>query len=382
MHNDRLTAIRAALPATRSCVYLNTGTCGPIPEPAFASMQAAARDEYEQGRIGPASGRRQSDAREAARQLMADLVHASPAEIGLTHHTTEGLNIVLAGMAWQSGDEVITTDAEHGSLLLPLRFLARRFGVQTHFANTHGLDAVEAIARLITDRTKLVALSHVSYATGTLFPLPHIVELAHRRGIPVLVDGAQSAGAIPLDLPAIEVDYYAMPGQKWLCGPDGTGALYVRADACDRLAQTFVGYLSMQHEGEGKESRPYAGPRRFEVGSQGLPDLLGQAESVRWLRDEVGLDWIYQRTAALGARMRELLLAQPGIDVLTPTNAAGLTCFTVQGNEPTAVVQALADDQIIIRSIGRPSCCRISSGFFNTEEELERVADRVGALVR
>lgn len=372
-HVDRL---RQQLPAAQQAVYFNTGTCGPLPTVTFAAMQEAVRLDYEDGRIGVEAMARQKHWYAAARSAFARLVHAGEAEIALTHHTGEGLNIVLAGMAWQAGDAVVTTDVEHSSLLLPLEVLRRRYGVVIHNISADA-NVVAATDAALTARTRLVALSHVSYATGARFPLPAIVEAAHARQVPVLVDAAQAVGAMPLNLPEIGVDFYAMPGQKWLCGPEGTGALYVRQDRCDELAHTFVGYRSVL---PGSDTfQPHPGAQRFEVGGQNLVDLAGITASLSWLEETVGWDFAYARTAQLAELARARLADCPGVSVLTPRPAAGLVSFTVEGMPPADVVTALAGEGIIIRSIGNPACCRISTGFFNTEEEIERLTQAITA---
>jgi L-cysteine/cystine lyase len=375
--HDHVARLRRQLPATLHAAYFNTGTCGPLPTATFRAMQEAARLDYEQGRIGTAAMERHAEFRTAARSAFARLVHADAEDIALTHHTGEGLNIVLAGFTWQAGDEIITSDSEHSSLQLPLTVLSRRYGVVVREVAAHG-DAAAAVRAAITSRTRLVALSHVSYATGVQLPLAAIVEAAHTRQIPVLVDAAQSAGAIPLNLPELGVDYYAMPGQKWLCGPEGTGALYVRRGRCDELANTFVGYYSVMAGAE--TFQPHPGARRFEVGGQNLVDLAGIHASLSWLEDTVGLDFAYARTANLAAAARERLASCPGLTVLTPAPAAGLVSFTVDGVPPADVVKTLAADQIIIRSVAKPACCRVATGFYNTEDELDRLATALSHL--
>ena len=376
---ERVETLRQQLPATLHATYFNTGTCGPLPTVTYRAMQEAARMDYEQGRIGTAAMERHANSRNAARSAFARLVHADPEDIALTHHTGEGLNIVLAGFTWQAGDEIITTEIEHSSLLLPLTVLVRRYGVVVREVAAHG-DAAAVIAAAITARTRLVALSHVSYATGVQLPLAAIIEATHTRQIPVLVDAAQSVGAIPLDLPELGVDYYAMPGQKWLCGPEGTGALYIRHGRCEELAHAFVGYNSVVAGAE--TFQPHPGAQRFEVGGQNLVDLAGIHASLSWLEDTVGYDFAYARTAYLAAAARERLSSCPGVEVLTPAPAAGLVSFTVDGVPPAVVVRALAADEIILRSIAKPACCRIATGFFNTEDELERLAIVLSRLAR
>src|SRR5262249_42664698 len=150
------------------------------------------------------------------RSLMAAALEVSPDEVALTTSTGDGLNVALLSLPWQAGDELITTTTEHTSLLLPLGMLRQRFGVVVRFVDLPADGAaMAAMEARITPRTRLLALSHVSYATGAVAPLQSLVSMAHEHGVSVLIDGAQSFGAIPLGLSASGVDFYAVTGQKW-----------------------------------------------------------------------------------------------------------------------------------------------------------------------
>ena len=168
--------------------------------------------------------------------------------MGLTHNTTEGMNIGLSGLDWGAGDEVVTTTLEHGGALLPLYQLHRRHGVRITFADVGNGErdaALTAIERAIHPGVRMVVLSHVTWGTGAVLPIGEIAQLAHEAGAQVLVDGAQSVGALPVDVHALDVDVYAFPGQKWLCGPEGTGGLYVKRAQLDAVQPTQIGILRL-----------------------------------------------------------------------------------------------------------------------------------------
>src|SRR5262249_4863702 len=157
---------------------------------------------------------------------------------------------------------------------------------------------------------------------------------AHRVGAFFAVDGAQAAGVIPFDVHELGVDAYAVPGQKWLCGPEGVGALYVRRDRLGELSPTYVGHFatrdfdSMDLTGD---YLPGSGATRYEGGTVYWPVLCGMHESLRWLDQDVGWDWIYARTATITRQCRELLAGLPGVRVTSPDHHVGLTTFTVDG---------------------------------------------------
>ncbi|MDA8217702.1 MAG: aminotransferase class V-fold PLP-dependent enzyme [Dehalococcoidales bacterium] len=377
MEEDKIARIRELMPATRRVAYLNTGTAGPLPTPVVEEMRAWVERELTQGRIGEDAHKAADEVRARCRRAVASVIGAAEDEVALTHFTTEGLNIVLWGIDWHPGDELVTTNLEHPAIFLPANAVRDRFGVSLKVVDL-GLgdgDIVGTLSRALTSRTRLIALSHVSFSTGAVLPVREIVEVAHARGIPVLVDGAQSAGALPLDMPALQADFYSIPGQKWFCGPEDTGALFVRRDSVDKVRQTFVGYASMAKGPEGSPPAPHAGARRFEVGARHSPSIAGQASSIEWMRDQVGLPWAHERIRQIAASVREQLAAIAGVKILTPSNAAGLLCYSVAGADVEAMTKRLVAQGVVVRSVREPSCIRASLGFFNTEQDVERLAE-------
>ena len=292
--SDKLTQVRAQLPAVEHIAFLNTGTCGPLPAVAAEAMRQTAEQEFTHGR---ASVKRYAQMREdgqAARAQFGELLHVPPESIALTGHTTEGMNIATFGFNWQPGDEAVTTTLEHEAGLYPLYFIASRYGVKINFATLAlNEDPLPAIEAAITPRTRLVSISHVSYSSGVRLPLAEIVAAAHARGVPVLVDGAQAAGVFDLDLTAIGVDFYALPGQKWLCGPEGTGALYVSPAQWDNLQPTYAGFTSIERQDwqGGYTLAPAA--LRYELGTKYPPTIAGLRASLDWFLHDVGPDWAY-----------------------------------------------------------------------------------------
>lgn len=344
-------------------------------------MQQGNRQELLEGRATSASNSESKLAAAELRQVMARLVKASPNEIALTHHTTDGMNIAVHGLNWQPGDEVVTTTLEHPGGFLPVYVVRQRFGVAVKMIDLPPeLGPEEVVARFeaaISPRTRLLVFSHVAWNTGLRLPLAEIVAMAHRHHVLCAVDAAQAAGAIPLDLPASGVDFYAMPGQKWLCGPEGTGALYVRGDDLSLLQPTFVGYRTLGDEGTSNLSGyflPAANARRYEVGTTYRPGLKAMATNLTWLEETIGWDWIHARIAHLFDYARGALVALPSVTVITPPGPqAGLLTFILQGQDPTRVVEQLEQADIIIRSIGQPNALRLSTGFYNTEADIDRL---------
>jgi L-cysteine/cystine lyase len=321
------------------------------------------------------------------RKALGKLFNVDEDTIALTHNTTEGMNISIWGIEWEPGDEIVTTSIEHPGGLYPTYVVKQRRGVILRFADVGmGDNPLKAIERAFTSRTRLLVLSHVSYSSGACFPLKDIVEFAHERGVMVSVDGAQSGGAIDMDFADLGVDFYALSGQKWLCGPEGTGALYVRPDRVADLHPTFVGYSSFESQDWQGHFLPAAGAARYRGLGVYRPGVVGQLTSLNWFQDSVGPEWAYARIAKLVARCRELMDGLDGVAVITPPDMqAGLVNFVPQGWSPrqmAGMLRELIRRDYIIRNISHePYCLRVSTGFYNTEEELVGLSDAVGELL-
>ncbi|GHO77604.1 cysteine desulfurase [Ktedonobacter sp. SOSP1-85] len=374
--------IREQLPATSSNIYLNTGTFGPLPTLCIQAVQDHFERELREGRIGTKSFENTGNTYKRARQNIARLLNADEEEIALTDNTGEGLNIVANGINWKAGDEVITTDHEHISALAPLYQLRDRYGITIRFAEL-GLHADrpvdEAIAPLINEHTRLILISHVTWTTGAVLNVRAVNRLGHEHNIPVLIDGAQSAGAIPLDMQELEADFYAIPMQKWLCGPEGTGGLFASREALKHITSTYVGYWSAKNfHGDWAliESA-----QRFELGGRQTAAISGQSASLEWFEKEVGHQWMFERISQLNIYASQALQSIPGLILLTPTpGASGLLSFTIEGKSDEEIVTALRERNILIRNIPETRSLRISTGFYNTEEEIDTLVKALQEL--
>ena len=372
-----LQRIRQEMPATTTNLFLNAGSFGPLPICVLQAVQEQMQKEWQNGRLGAAAFEAMGTIYGNARSSVARLLNADLDEIALTDNTGEGLNIISNGIRWHEGDEVITTNHEHMSLLAPLYQLRDRYGIVIRFADigpTAERPVLKAIADLVTPRTRLISISHVTWTTGAVLNISEVGYMGREWGIPVLIDGAQSAGAIPLDVKALGIDFYAMPMQKWLCGPDGTGALYVRKDALSYVSPTYVGPWSIKHE-EGVEWELNEGAQRFEVGGRQTAAIAGQAAVLNWLEETVGYQWLFERIASLSTYAYNTLKTVPGLTMLTPRpGESGLVSFKLEGCDETELVTYLRDKHnIYIRNIPSTKSMRISTGFYNTEEEIDKV---------
>jgi L-cysteine/cystine lyase len=377
---DRLATMRAALPALAAGIYLNTGSVGPLPAETAAAMAEIADYELRTGRAHVDSFTVAVQRMDEARAAVAAVLTADVDDIALTHATTDGMNIGAWAIDWRPGDRVVTTNLEHPGGIGPLYVLRDRFGVDLHIVDV-GLGGdheavVAAFDAAIDARTRMVSLSHVLWATGAVMPVEEIAAIAHQRGAVVVVDGAQSAGAIPVDLAATGADAYSIPAQKWLLGPEGMGALAVTHEGRERLAPTFAGHFTFEAVDASGMARPWTSARKFEGSSFHRPSVVGMARSIGWLSMFIGLDWVYRRGASMAARAHDRLAGIPGVTVLTPRHAmAGLITFRVAGWPAQAIWEELgARVFAIARTVPLVDAVRISVACFTSEDELERLA--------
>ncbi|MDP9257313.1 MAG: aminotransferase class V-fold PLP-dependent enzyme [Actinomycetota bacterium] len=369
-----LETVRSGMPSARHAVYLNAGTWGPLPTRAADAMRARVDSVESHGRIGSTGYAEFSRIREGARAAFAESVSSDPERIALTHSTSGGMNLVLGGLAFAPGDEIVTTDNEHPGLLEPLAALTRRYGVVVRVAEAlNGSDPLDAVAALIGPRTRLVALSHVLWANGRVLPLRAISAAAHAAGAPVLVDGAQGVGAIDVDPAALDVDAYAGTGQKWLCGPNGVGFLWVADGFEERFEVAAPSYYTRDFRSEGAPFWP--GARRHDGASLATAGLAGLTSAVDFRRQLVGWSEGAIEMAGVRARCVALLSEVPGVTLQAESEgAAPLVAFTVEGKAADEVVEGLETAGVLARTLPGLDWVRVSLGYWVSDGDLDRLA--------
>jgi L-cysteine/cystine lyase len=348
---------RAQFPVFERLAYLNAGTNGPLARATAEAVVAQERADLDGGRGGPEYFERALALRDEVRGKLAVAVGVPPEQLALATSTTNGCNIVLAGLGLGSEDEIVTTDGEHFGLLGALAVSPARVRV-ARVRELPPEDALDVLIAQVTPRTRLLALSHVCWMSGNRFP---VAELKEATGLPVLVDGAQSVGAIAVD--ASRFDFYAFSCQKWLCGPDGTGGLAV-ADP-DRLTVAAPSYLSQEsYEPEGQfVARP--GAVRFDPGWTPPPSLAGLSAAL-----DLGPDRRFERAAEMAARCRDLLSER--FDVVTAPGQATLVSFRVEGDS-AELVKRLYERGVVVRDVPKLGWIRVSCGWWTAGEDLERL---------
>jgi selenocysteine lyase/cysteine desulfurase len=347
---------RAQFPVLERHAYLNAGTNGPLARVTVDAFVARAQRDLYEGRSSKSYYEEMLELRETARRGFAAVLGVEPERMALVESTSRGCATVLGGLGLSGEDEVITTDQEHFGLTGPLYATGARVVM---------VEADEdALLRAITPRTRLIATSHVLWTTGRRFDLHRVKEAS---GLPVLVDGAQSAGAIRVDVG--ELDFYTVSAQKWLCAPDPAGALYVRDLAAVRVKTPS--YFSQDSYEISGDFVPKESSARFDGGWVGLPALHGVVAALG-----AHPEWRYERAAEMAARCRELL--EPHVDVVTPPGHSTLVSFRPPA-DPTKLVSDLQEHGVIVRELPGRNLVRASCGWWTNEDDLQRLAVGVAA---
>ncbi len=347
---------RAQFPVLERYAYLNAGTNGPLAQATIDALVEQAEWDLAHGRSGKQYFERMLELRDTARAGFAGVLGTDVANIALVDSTSRGCATVLAGLGLTPEDEVVTTDQEHFGLTGPLHATGARVVL------TEGDE--DAILAAITPRTRLIATSHVLWTTGRRFD---IQRLKRESGLPLLVDGAQSAGAIEVELG--DVDFYTVSAQKWLCAPDPSGALYVRDPERVRvLAPSYFAQESYELTGAYVARATSA---RFDSGWTGVPSLAGLVAAFG-----THPEWRYVRAGETAARCRELL--EPHVAVVTPPGHSTLVSFRPPGN-PAELVASLHEQGVVVRELPGRNLVRAACGWWTNDDDLHRlVAGIVG----
>ncbi len=308
--------VRDQFPLTHDRIYLNNGTMGPSPFIVREAIKASIDNIDISGEYG---------GWEVARPRLAKFVNVDESEISLTHNVTEGINVVAWGLPFKKGDEVVLTNHEHAGNALPWLNRAKYDGVIIKTLKP-ALTAEENLNRindLITRRTKVIAIPHITCTIGQVFPVKEITKLGHDKGLWVFFDGAHGPGMTMLDLKDIGCDFYATCCHKWMCGPKGTGFLFVRKEMLDVLQAKWIGGGSdtgWDMTVDPPEFKGYvATAHRYDFATQNAAIYIGIGAATDFLY-HIGMENIVRRGKALsGYLQQELLKLGDKVEMLTPT---------------------------------------------------------------
>jgi cysteine desulfurase/selenocysteine lyase len=375
-------------------VYLDSTATSQKPLPVIEAMNAFYRRSNANIHRGVHTLAEESTAMyEEAREKVAKFINAPSArQIIYTRNTTESINLVAYTWAranLKADDLVVLTEMEHHSNLVPWHMLAAERGVELDFipVTEDGLLDLDAYKSLLNRTPKLVSFTHMSNVLGTINPVAEMVRLAHGAGALTLVDAAQAVPHLPVDVQALDADFYAFSAHK-MCGPTGIGALYGKTELLEAMPP-FLGGGDMIKEVYLRSFRPNSLPHKFEAGTPAIAEAVGFGAAVDYLT-KVGMDQIAAHEHAITEYALERLEEIPGVKVFGPSadKKGGVAAFTLDGVHPHDVAQVLDKDGIAVRAghhcaqplhekFDIPATSRASFYLYNTKEEVDLLVDGI-----
>ncbi len=384
-----LLAVREQIPALSACTYLNAGGIGPSPKIVTDTLIRLALEVSENGPDGMAFSREEFTRAQETRAKVARFIGAHPDEITLVRSTAEGFDIVGHGLRWQAGDEVIFAGDDHPAARAIWAILARRHGIRPVRLELRD-DSPEAILedtrKLITSRTRLISVSHVTSENGLRVPARELADLAHAHGARLILDGCQAVGQFPIDVHEIGCDFYAAGTYKWLLGPFGTGFLWMRRDLLPEIEPSWVGAGgTVSFDPETGRWDPLPSGEKYEFGARYWPVVPAMGAAIDFV-SAVGLEAIAARSRQLVERMRERLGELRGVIDFTPRCAAlrtGMVGAAIEGVGGKELAERLRARGIHLRANRGPNGLtgvRLCLAFFVTEDEVDRTADAIAEI--
>jgi selenocysteine lyase/cysteine desulfurase len=368
--------------------HFNCGGMAPMPTSVGAELLRVPTAVINDGPLQLLSHDESFLGIETARATLARFLGADSDEIVFTTQFSTAVNIVVEGMDWQEGDHFIVTDQEHPALLIPLMNMAKRRGL-TYSRIPVSEDPAEMLASLEdlwTDRTRLLAVSHVTTDSGTRLPADEMTRFAHERGGLVLYDGAHSVGQFPVDLHALDCDFYALVGYKWLLGPYPSAALYIRRSMLDQIDVTWTGSRATKGGSVtmGVEDIEWIdGATRFEYGGRTFSYDTAMVAGVSYI-DRLGIEQIEEHARRLTERFHERIAGIPGATIRSPKNPAegtGINTVSLDNMGGVDFSAALRDRfRIIQRPALRASSVRFSLACYIDESDVDFLLEAIGTL--
>ncbi len=376
--------IRQDFPLVSEVVYLNTGTVGISPKPVVEQvLKAIERFEVR----GQTAWRESEAGMNESRKSLATLLGVSPLEIAFTRNATDGVNLVTNGIAWHQGDEVLLSDQEHPAMLFPWTYLQQRgyITLKRFELDMNAEKTLFNIREALTPQTRLLATSHVTSQAGIRVPGKEICALCKKRGVLVLLDGAQAVGQFPIDLKTIGCDFYTGNLHKWLLGPKGTGFFYVtqellsdteeasQAGKVNSIQPTWVGAGSGGFDAQ-KGLLPPPSAQRFEYGTRDFGKYAGISPLLDWF-EALGWQNVEEHIRELSSFLKTELTKIPKVRLFTPNQwelSSAMTTFALSGISCNELSKRLWEShQVLVRTVGEFDAVRISTAVFNTGEEVE-----------
>ncbi len=377
--------IREQFPIPRDFTYLNTGGLGSSPFVVTHKVieEMDNLDKYP-------TPNHDLERWWKVKEKCADIFGCEKEEIALVSCATEGINIVVNGLPLKKGDEVILTTHEHAAGNIPLLNRAKRDGIVLKTFEPdikNGFGNLERIERLITKRTRLIFISHITCTTGQLFPEKEICKLAKDKGLWVFLDGAQVPGMMPINVREYGCDFYTTSGHKWLLGPKRTGILYVRKENLELIQPITVGgYSDAGYSVEKSELRFQPSAQRFEYGTQNPALFFGLETAIDFL-NAIGIEKIWEHNRTLAEAFYQELVKIPNVEVLSPEEEkfrTAMITFRMKNISYDKIVSYLMEKRIRVRPVaeGNLMAVRVSFHVYNNEMEVAKILSEIKNLAR
>jgi L-cysteine/cystine lyase len=364
--------IRNQFSLTKNRVYFNNGTIGPSPEPVLECVISSMKQVDFMSEHNENHGT-------ILREKIAQFIHASAEEISLTHNTTEAINIIARGLKLEALDEIIITTHEHVGNALPWLNRARLDDVvlKSFEPKKTAEEVIAQVRSLITSKTKVIAVPYISCTTGQVFPIKQLAKLAHDKNIFIFVDGAHALGMLPLNMLDLGIDFFATCGHKWMCGPKGTGFLYIKKSLIDKVEANFVGAYSdtgwslTPPKIEGFNPTAH----RYDYGSQNTSLYAGFSAAIDFF-NQIGMEKIKNYGFDLASTLQEeLLKLSELVEVLTPTenqSRAMMISFRFKNKDYKQFANYAAKNGFRIRQVPEANlnAIRVSTHLYNSKEEV------------
>ncbi len=379
-----LNQVRSLYPALANKTYFNYGGQGVLSHQVLAQISENFAHIESLGSFSIAANNWITEETRLLKEAIATEFNTKPETIALTENTTHGCNIALWSFNWQQGDRLLISDCEHPSILAIAKALISRFGIEIDyfpvFANESDAVAISTIQKCLKPQTRMIMFSHVCWNTGQVLPLAEIVKVCHSHHVLVAIDAAQSVGVLPLDLPSLEVDFYAFTGHKWWNGALGVGGLYINSKILETLEPTFAGWRSLVYNFPEIKWRHDA--QKFEVASSTYP-LYGALRTAISEGNAFGIQRErYNRICELSKYLWEALQNIPNIIcVKKEPPLCGLVSFEIANSSHTQISQYLeTKHKILVRSIPHPDCLRVSLQYLSTEDDINLLLEILKTL--
>ncbi|RID88371.1 aminotransferase class V-fold PLP-dependent enzyme [Peribacillus asahii] len=377
--------IQDQIPLAGNELYFNTAGTSPLLRCVVESISSDIQKELFTGRANKGQRSLFQKNLSILRSKVASIIGANTNEIGVTSNTTEAINTIVWGMNLTEDDEILTTNAEHLGALASLSTVHKLRNVNIKFyeysKETNMIFDVNSFFEKVTQRTKLIVLSHVCWESGYINPVKEICNYAKKLRIPVLIDGAQALGTMYINMKEINADFYVFPAHKWLLGPEGIGFMYISSQSISRLNQIFAGNSSfLSHDGK-VDFIPEVGSKRFEIGTRFRPIISGMNTGLDFLINDIGLSNICDMIKGNMEIFQSYINKKTSLSVIT-NNVNSISSIRLpQEINAKAFRKELEKLNVYTKDIQRFNSIRVSIGFFNDEEQISELINKINRLI-